>query len=281
MNFQENFKKQSKFFHVMLGFTLIVLLGIIDLLSGYETSLSLFYAIPIALIAWYTSRQLGLVFSLVSALVLLCADTASGYLYSSLFVEIWNTAIRFSFFVIIVLLLSALRKSMERERELARLDYLTGAVNSRRFYEFAQMEIDRLQRYKHTFTVVYFDLDNFKSVNDKFGHSIGNKVLRTVVTSAQEHLRKVDMIARLGGDEFALLLPETDQDSARVALEKYQARLLEEMLRNNWEITLSVGVLTCNSAPATTDELLRMADALMYSAKHDGKNSIKYSIYSD
>ena len=279
MNILTNLKKQSKSFHLLLGFALVGAIGIVDFMSGYETAFSLFYLIPISLTTWFTNRRLGIVMSLVSTLIWVIADVAAGAPYSSFLIEIWNTLIRLSFFMIITLLLSALKSSTERERELARIDYLTGAANSRHFHELAQMEIDRLQRYKHPFTVAYFDLDNFKSLNDQLGHSTGDKVLRTVVCSAKEHLRKVDMIARLGGDEFAFLFPETDEASARTALAKFQGFFLEEMHKNNWSITLSIGVLTCKSPPASTDELVRIVDELMYSAKHEGKNAIKFSIY--
>ncbi|MFA4915140.1 MAG: GGDEF domain-containing protein [Syntrophales bacterium] len=107
------------------------------------------------------------------------------------------------------------------------------------------MEIERSQRHKHPFTVTYFDLDNFKTVNDRFGHSMGDNVLCTVVRYAKTHLRKMDIVARLGGDEFAFLLPETDQVQARVAISKIQISLLDEMYRNDWPVTFSIGVLTC------------------------------------
>lgn len=88
------------------------------------------------------------------------------------------------------------------------------------------------------------------------------------------------MIARLGGDEFAVLLPETSQESARVVVAKLQGGLLEEMRQNSWPITFSIGVLTCNAAPSTTDELVRIADDLMYSVKRDSKNALKYSTFA-
>ncbi len=281
MNYLTYFEKQNKYFTTTVGFVLIGLIGLTDYLTGYELAFSVFYVIPISLVTWYASRQLGIVMSLASAIVWLGADIGTGHTYSHPLIPIWNTLIRLAFYVFITLLLSALRNVTEHERELARKDYLTGAVNSRLFYELAQREIDRLQRYQHPLTLAYVDLDNFKSINDRFGHAEGDRVLCTVVSCARKYLRKTDVVARLGGDEFVFLLPETDQDSARVALTKIHARLLEEMRQNNWPITLSVGVLTCNSsAPYTTDELVRITDELMYSVKGDGKNDIVFSTYA-
>ena len=280
MNLLENLERQSKPLIISLGFLLVFIVGICDFLSGYEIAFSLFYVIPISLVTWFTGRWPGIMISLVSAIVWLWADIAVGNCYSSLFIHSWNVFVRLSFFIIITSLLSALRRAMEHERELSRMDSLTGAVNSRFFYELAQMEIERLQRYKHLFTMAYIDLDNFKPVNDQFGHGTGDHALRVVVNFISRNIRKTDVVARLGGDEFALLLPETSQESARVILLKIQNGLLEEMRKHNWPITFSIGVLTCITAPPTTDELVRIADELMYSVKHEGKNAVKYSIHA-
>jgi len=154
---------------------------------------------------------------------------------------------------------------------------LTGVVNPRFFQELAQMEIHRFERYGRSFLLAYPDLDNFKTVNDRFGHPAGDQVLRIVASSARKGLRKSDVIARLGGDEFALLLPETDEESARLALSKIRDGLLEEMRLGNWPVTFSIGVLTCIASPRSAEELVRMADALMYSVKHECKNAMRYS----
>lgn len=280
MNLLISLEKRSQALKILLGFALIGSIGSFDFLTGYELSFSLFYVIPISLATWLMGRRFGILASLASAFVWLTADLASGHPYSHPFTPVWNSLIRLSFFVIITLLLSAVKSAMEHEKELARTDSLTGAVNSRIFFELAQMEIDRLERYKHPFSLVYIDLDNFKSVNDQFGHPTGDHVLRTVVGYVREHLRKTEVIARLGGDEFALLLPETDQESARIAISKLQSGLLGEMRHNNWPTTLSIGVVTCNAAPHSIEALVRMADETMYSVKRDCKNAIRYSNYT-
>jgi len=241
----------------------------------------LFYLLPISLVTWFTRRRrLGVLASITSALVWFIADITSGNPYSHPAICLWNTLIRFSFFIIVTLLLSALRKTHEVEKEFARIDTLTGAINARFFSELVQMEIDRSQRYKHAFTIAYVDLDNFKTVNDNLGHSMGDKVLQTIVKYVKGQLRKIDVVGRLGGDEFAFLLPETDQAAAQVAISKIQIGLLDEMHRNNWPVTFSIGVLTYINLPQTSDELIKKADDLMYSVKNNGKNSIIYSVYS-
>jgi diguanylate cyclase (GGDEF)-like protein len=280
VNFLSILEKRSKLFWIVVGFVLIGCIGIIDFLTGYEAAFSLFYLIPISLVAWVTGRQLGIVASLASAFAWLISDMAAGHSYSQPIIYAWNTLIVLSFFVIVALLLSAFRRALEHERALTHTDYLTGAVNSRFFFDLVQVEISRSQRYKHPFTIAYIDIDNFKAVNDQFGHTTGDQVLRAVVNHAKKYLRKTDVFARLGGDEFALLLPETSQESAQVALPKIQRGILEGMHQSNWSITLSIGVFTCINSSQTADEIIRMADDLMYSVKRDSKNAIKYSICS-
>ena len=280
MNYLAKLEKQNKLFLILLGFVGIGFIGILDFLTGYEFSFSVFYVLPISLVTWLTNRRLGLLASLTSAVVWLSADMASGHPYSYPLIPLWNSLIRCAFFVIITLLLRALKKAMQRESEWARTDHLTGAVNLRYFYELAQMEIDRLQRYGHPFTLVYIDLDEFKTINDQFGHTTGDRVLQRIVGSIEMHMRKTDVCARLGGDEFALLLPETDQEFARLAISKIQGELLKEMGQNNWPVTFSMGVLTCQVAPQTTDELVKRADEIMYLVKREGKNGTRYSTYA-
>jgi len=275
------FERSNKLILIVIGFILIVIVGFLDFLTGYEYSFSVFYVLPISLITWNSSQQLGFLASFASACIWLTAQISSGQHYSHSFILFWNTVIQFSFFCIIVILLTLVKNLVQRERQLARTDYLTSAVNSRCFNEIANMEIFRLQRYCHPLTIAYFDLDNFKAMNDKFGHSTGDRILQTVVYTIKKRVRKIDTIARLGGDEFALLLPETDDKVARILIIDIQNLLLEEMQKNNWAITFSIGVLTCKFAPSSIDELVTKVDNLMYLAKFDGKNTIKYSIYTD
>jgi len=140
------------------------------------------------------------------------------------------------------------------------------------------MEINRARRYGHPFTMVCLDLDNFKTVNDRFGHSTGDVLLRLVARTIQENIRATDTVARLGGDEFAILLPETGLNIAEVIMERIQEINSDILRKHGWPVTLSVGVVTFMSPPATVDEVLRISDRLMYTAKDNGKNSIRYEV---
>ena len=280
MNFLENIEKQNKSFIIAIGYIIIGVLGIIDTLTGKELDFSLFYVIPILIVTWHTGLGPGIVFSLISALVWLLSDVLSGHV-TLLSIYAWNTLIRLGFFLTIAFLLSRLLTVLEHEREIAHTDYLTGALNSLFFYNVLQMEINRSLRYKNLFTIAYIDLDNIKTVNDEFGHATGDEVLCFVVNQIKNSLRKADVVARLGGDEFALLMPETTQKSAQVVLSKLQHNILAGMQKNNWPVTLSIGVLTCIDTPPTANEAIKKVDDLMYSVKKSSKNNIKYATYEN
>lgn len=277
MNLHTRLEKQNTLFLLLMGILLIGLIGCVDYFTGYELAFSIFYVLPISLVTWFAGSRHGLLASLVSAGVWLGADIGTGHPYSHPLVLVWNTLIRFALFVIITVLISALRSALQRESQLARIDHLTGAVNRRFFYELLQMEIDRLERYNHPFTITYIDLDRFKALNDRFGHAAGDQVLRTLAASVRKHSRKTDIFARIGGDEFVLLLPETDQETAREIIPTLQINLLKEMQQNNWPVTFSIGVLTCYTSAYPAEELIQRADELMYLVKREHKNSASYS----
>jgi diguanylate cyclase (GGDEF)-like protein len=272
-----NLEKRSPLFWMTTGLIFVAGVGIADFKTGSELAFSLFYLIPIVLVTWFAGKKLGLVMCVISAITWFIADDLTGQAYSQPIIRYWNAAVRLGFFVVVTLLLPLL-KELDREKEMARIDYLTGSANRRFFFEMAQRELDRSQRYKRPFTIAYIDLDDFKTVNDQWGHRVGDKLLCVVVDQARKYLRKTDTIARLGGDEFMLLLPETDQAASQVIVSRIQLALLDEMQRNNWPVTFSIGVLTCQHAQITIDDLIKKADELMYSVKKNGKNAVAYEV---
>ena len=278
MDFLTVLGKRSRIISLAAGALLIAAIGYADYRSGYELGVSLFYLIPICVVAWFNGRWFGLASAAACAVVWYVADIEAGHPYSNPFILYWNTGIRLGIFLIVNFLLTALRKSLEHEKQLSRIDPLTGATNGRNFRETLQAEISRSHRYKRRFTIAYIDLDNFKAVNDGRGHSEGDRVLRTVVDEIRGSLRSTDVVARLGGDEFVLLLPETDEAAAHTAVEKIHANLLREMAQRGWPVTFSIGVLTCLEMGAGTDALIRMVDELMYSVKSTGKNAVRFSV---
>ncbi|MFE8072342.1 sensor domain-containing diguanylate cyclase [Marinobacteraceae bacterium S3BR75-40.1] len=174
---------------------------------------------------------------------------------------------------------SQLRNALEREKQLALTDPLTGAANIRRLRLALEQEIERCQRYGHPFALAYIDLDHFKALNDRFGHSEGDRVLQRITEVAQARLRASDIVARLGGDEFAVLLPETAHEDVQAVFSSLMALLNAAMSEGHWPVTFSCGVVSFDSAPPSSDQALKVADQLMYETKASGRNACRFSTY--
>ena len=257
-----------------LCIAIIGLLTWMDFRSGDELTVSLFYLVPIGLATWFIGRWAGLSLALVSAGLWLVADLnrASGPYRPELFY--WANGSELGFTLALALTLSALRNALDREKALARLDSLTSVANQRGFYEVAERELARARRHALPLTFVYMDLDEFKSVNDRFGHQTGDRLLRIVADTLRGRLRTTDLVARLGGDEFALLLPETSLSAAREPLDTLHRDLLDAMRKHAWPVTFSIGAVSFPTPPGSVDQMIREADALMYTVKNGGKNRL-------
>ena len=260
----------------MVGTLAVVLVGLADYLSGNEINLSLFYLVPIVLVTWSVNFRAGLLISFLGTLSWLVAEYAAGHRYSHPLIYFWNTVIRLGFFVILTYLVAALRRSRREELLAARTDFVSGAINRRYFNELLQMEINRIRRYPHPITVAYIDIDNFKLVNDLFGHKMGDEVLRGIANELKSQLRSTDFIARVGGDEFALLLPSAHQPAAEIVISKVRAHLREEMKRRNLPVTFSMGVITCVAPPHSAELVINIAVELMYEVKNSTKDGVLF-----
>ena len=124
------------------------------------------------------------------------------------------------------------------------------------------------------------DVDNFKTVNDQFGHKSGDELLKLVAKTLTDNFRSVDTIARLGGDEFAILMPETESVEVENKIRIVQTSLLEKMNLKKWPATFSFGIAVFTNLTLSPDEMLKTADLLMYKAKQGGKNCIIIDIYA-
>jgi len=163
-------------------------------------------------------------------------------------------------------------------RGLAARDELTGVFNRRHFIELAKHEFERVTRYPHPLTILLLDVDHFKRVNDTYGHSTGDEVLRALATRCLNSLRDQDVLGRYGGEEFVILLPETDLPSARLVAERLRIRIATTTLathRGDLRITISLGV--AGRAPGETVDfqtVLERADEALYRAKNGGRNQV-------
>ncbi len=217
--------------------------------------------------------------SILGAATWYLVDLWGGHEYSHPGIAVWNAAVGLGFFVIICISVYKIRVSMDELFRLTRIDPLTGAMNSRGFEETSNKELERARRYGYPLTLAYLDVDNFKSVNDQHGHSVGDAVLKVTSETIQSDIRHSDVLARLGGDEFAVLLPQTESRGAREVSSRIQEKLLNTMREHGWHVTFSIGIVTFVAKPSSADEMIRIADNLMYSAKEQGRNRIAFEVY--
>lgn len=255
---------------------LVVILAAVDHLTGIEITLSLFYVVPVLIATWYGGLWAGVALSILSAVSWDIANRLAGEAYSHPLIPYWNDISRLTVLLVISVLLTKLKGALERERALSRADPLTGVVNARAFRENAHDELARARRHRRPLTIVFVDLDDFKQVNDRFGHAAGDAVLRAVAGTLARSVRDTDRVGRLGGDEFAVLLPETDCEAAAAAIAHLQERLRSEMEANGWAVTCSLGARSYSQAPQSAEELIGSADVLMYASKQKGKNRLEH-----
>jgi diguanylate cyclase (GGDEF)-like protein len=270
--------KRTRSAIIIIGLLLVALLSLISHLSGPDISFLIFYTAPVFMASWYAGRRAGYLMCATSAAFWFITAYFSQEHFSSAFVPYWNAAVRSAFMLILAHLASAFKASLEHEREMASTDFLTGAVNSRSFAALAETEIRRARRHGHGFSIAYMDVDDFKQINDQFGHSAGDRLLQTVAETIKQNVRDVDIVARLGGDEFAVLMPETDEHAAGIAVARLRRQLLEAARVQGWPVTFSFGVMTWAVPPPSVDEMVRAADELMYAAKRHGKNNVRHEV---
>jgi diguanylate cyclase (GGDEF)-like protein len=278
---------ESALFHprhwgwTVTAFVAIVIVGVGDYITGPQITFSVFYLVPVSVAAWLAGTAGAFAASLLAAVVWFSAELAASPPGSNTFVYAWNFCAQLLFLLLVALLLAQLRRMLDRERELSRTDSLTGLPNIRAFREIAGAEIARAERYRQPLSLAFIDVDDFKRVNDSRGHDAGDRLLRLMAEVIRGSLRSSDHVARYGGDEFVVLLPVADQDAARAAVDKLHTVVNQAMIRENWPVTLSIGVVTREpgGASVTVEGMLDRADRLMYKVKSGGKNGAHLATY--
>ncbi|MFQ1769116.1 diguanylate cyclase [Aeromonas veronii] len=173
----------------------------------------------------------------------------------------------------LVRLNEALQQRVEENRQLAETDALTGAASRYRLERALQLECERARRFHLPFTVIAMDVDNFKQINDSYGHNIGDQTLINIVSLVRDHIREIDLLARWGGDEFMVLLPNTGRDDALVVANKFQALMVTHPICPRGVTTMSFGVAEYHQGEQKESLMVR-ADRALYQAKQLGKNQI-------
>ena len=209
---------------------------------------------------------------------------AGGILYAVAVAAVGDTvgdalwlAILYSPIVILLAILAhRLRVLSEREGKIASLDPLTGLVNSQSFMKTAGDSLTQDSDQWRPVTTVFIDCDDFKRVNDTWGHLEGDKLLRALAREMSAAIGPAGTVARMGGDEFAVLIRESNGANPVSVIEGLQSAVNELMRGNGWPVTLSIGVATFETRPDSADEMVRRADDLMYKVKRGDKNGAMY-----
>jgi diguanylate cyclase (GGDEF)-like protein len=155
--------------------------------------------------------------------------------------------------------------------EIALKDGLTRLFDVSTFHTKFKTEIKRYHRYKSEVSLILIDIDNFKQINDRYGHRRGDQVLRALSTLIRKTARDLDICARYGGEEFALVLPQTGPREALQLAERLRRRV-EKQFRKDYRVTISAGVATCPLNAKSASALIEKADQALYRSKREGKN---------
>ncbi|HET7035027.1 MAG TPA: GGDEF domain-containing protein [Thermomicrobiaceae bacterium] len=258
-----------------LAATLVLVLAgnTVQYFAGTEAAAGFLCFIPIGLVTWRLGRRVGIVISIFAAGCWLTSSLAAGGGVKPVLLA-WNGAARLITFLVVTYLIDELHHRLDETRAVAEQDFLTGIANARAFDHAMQDELLRAHRTGRPFTLAYLDLDNFKRINDRYGHREGDRVLYVVAHALRDCLRQVDTVARLGGDEFSILLVETDAAGARIAMRRVQLALRQLPFK----VTFSLGAVTFNTAPGSVEEMMRLADDAMYAVKRAGKDGCLFRL---
>ena len=261
---------------VLAGSAVLVVAGAcVDYATGVELRVFPLYFLPVVAVSLRLGRWPGLGTAAACALAWALSNQLAGMRGRQPTLAIANLAVMAIAFGSVALLAAAQREWLRRERAISRTDGLTGLLNGRGFYEAAAVELARSARYRHPLTLAYFDLDDFKATNDRFGHTRGDEVLVAVARAMRRSCRSTDVVGRVGGDEFVVLFPETGRDAAETALLTMRSRVEEAASQRGSRLTVSIGSVSYAKPPADVEALVHEADAVMYSVKAAGKNGLR------
>lgn len=257
--------------HVMLSIILVTLVSI--------------YIFGMALFSWLTGNRSArfFLFGATSGLIgaVITALTVMSFIPYSYMTYKAND---FGMFIDVVLLSLALadRMKITQEKKLiaekaAKTDVITGLTNRRGYYEISEMEYQRIQRHPSELSVIMFDIDRFKHINDNYGHDTGDRVLKDIASIVKNLIREYDYAFRMGGDEFLVLLPDTNEKQASRLAQRIRKEIEHYKLEENSKLMISAsfGIAQYIRKDTSIEKVTRRADEALYQAKKAGRNRIE------
>ena len=229
-------------------------------------------------ISWHgMSRTYIYLISAMTILWIIHDISEAFYLAISNLEIIINLAINITTIIILVITMSAFHRAVKMSLS-ANIDPLTEIFSRKINIDIMPVLVSELRRNKKPMSLMFIDCDNFKYVNDTFGHAAGDAVLQVVASCLTKSIRKSDLPARLGGDEFIVIFPEACGDHVKSLVERCISNLNLEMKEREWPITFSVGVVEFETPPINIEFAIRLADNAMYDAKRRGKDQVVYRL---
>jgi len=263
---------------IILCSTLLV--GWLDHVTGVELSFSFFYLLPVAASVWWFGRGFGMTSAFLCASTSWTMDWVSDFsYYRHPEIALLNALLRYGIFATFAFLLDTLKRKMGDLDRYATHDLYTGILNSRGFYLKAREALLEARETGRCVALSYIDLDNFKQVNDRFGHLEGDRLLKLVADELRTQCDKDSFPARIGGDEFVILSLGVLPHELEGCLQEIRSKLNGRMQAEGWPVTFTIGAVSHEKAPGDIDPLVKEADDLMYQGKRSGKNSLRIAVH--
>lgn len=230
-------------------------------------------AVLVPMITWRWGGRVGLLAVLTVETMAMSLGSLTGGTS-----RLWELAASIASMSLMVFWVRLKRRQSDRDHDVARRDPLTGLLNRQAWYEHLELEINRASRRSQPFAVVLLDCDGFKPLNDRFGHLVGDVVLRKIGRILRESVRAYDAVGRLGGDEFVIVLSEADLETAESVIERLRTGLKHGVEREYTGLGVSLGVAVFPQPPTSAEDALRQADSAMYTAKNRGPGETVFEV---
>ena len=239
--------------------------------SYYLLEFSPFYLVPVSFFSWFVGKRSGLAVAILSVIIRVVIPLRN----APRPVVSWDALILSALYISATFIIVQLKHLYQRERDLSRIAPLTQIANRRALFEAASQAKRLAERNRVPLSIAYVDVDNFKQLNDGFGHNAGDRLLAMAAATIASRLRPSDVVARIGGDEFAVLLPGANRDDAAAIMRRVERDLQQAMQEHRWPVTFSIGIASFVSPLGSVPEMLAAADQAMYVGKRRGRKGME------